>query len=597
MILSILLFYIISLGLGFLVYKLLHLDGDEPVSSLFISMALGLALFVLLSSVLGLIGWIDPLVYLVITTVPIVSYYVMRGVGGDFLFELLSGLPKPDKHWWIVIGLFIVALLVFEYGAFATPLLEDDDSWQHAAGVRYISETGTYLQPEPRLIHYLSPYPPFYDVLMAVIVQASDESINTVLKFFNAFLVALVIPLFYCWARNRLDKDVALWATFILALLPCFMSHFIWSQTLAMLFVFPTLYFIDKFNDRKQAVDGVAGIICLTALLITQPSVAAVVFIMICIYQAPLIFSNTTGALAIPILSVIFSILVFWGGMAVIYGPDTVLQHISATTAFITDKSMDTGGGVVYGVMDFLTPPFSSRMDQPVGIGEIVVIMTLLGLYLTLFKNKYLIFGAWLVFCFIGLEANLLPIKLMPHRFWVFLSIPVAILGAVGIQYILDKITHQVMRRILICLFIVSIVITSGAAKLAVEVSPWPSGVNLMWSEQIQGFTHLKQLPVNTKVFSYCSHEDLMNGIGMYGYSWIQEVKDYKNKSIADTIDGNLEFLHKYNYTYIVIDPVCFTYSSTTEVSSKVTAIESNKHFVKQEQLSNAGFFVYQVVD
>jgi hypothetical protein len=605
MMLSLLFFLFMSLGLGGFVYKLLHLDGEESLSYVFIYAALGLALFVLLSSVLGLVGLIDPLVYLVLAIVPIVSYCVMRGPGcssvmcglGCSMYGNQLEIPKVDKHWLIVIGLFAVALVVFEYGAFATPLLEDDDSWQHAAGVRYVSETGTYLQPEPRLIHYLSPYPPFYDVLMAMLFEVDGESITTILKFFNAFLVALVIPLFYCWARNRLDKDVSLWATFILALLPCFMSHFIWSQTLAMVFVFPALYFIDKYNEKKLAMDGVAGIICLTALLITQPSVAGIIFIMICIYQAPLIFSNIQGALAIPAMSFIFAILVFWGGMFYLYGVETVMQHISFIPDFVTSSTLDTGGGIVYGVQDFLTPPFASRMDQPVGIGEAVVILTLVGLYVTLdARSKYLIFGAWLVFCFIGLQANLLPVKLMPHRFWVFLSIPVAILAAVGIRHIMAMLTGLGMRLFVIAL-VISIMITSGAAKLVVETSPWPSGVNLISAEQMQGYVQLQQLPNNTKVFSFCSHEDLMNGIGMYGYSWIQEVKDYKNQSITDTIGNNLDFLHRYNYTYIVIDQACLQAFTTNETIAKITTIESNKYFVKQEQLSNAGFFTYQVID
>lgn len=596
MMLSIVFFVLISLGLGWFVYKVLGLDSEESISYMFIYAALGLALFTLLSSVLGLVGGIYWYTYIILMAMPIIGYFLIRGTGCIMYGSRLE-IPKIDRHWLIVIGLFLVALVVFEYGAFATPLLEDDDSWQHAAGIRYISETGTYLQPEPRLIHYLSPYPPFYDVLMAMLFQVDSESINTILKVFNALLVALVIPLFYCWARNRLDRNVALWATFILVMLPCFMSHFIWSQTLAMVFVFPALYFIDKYNEKKLAMDGVAGIICLTALLITQPSVAGIIFIMICIYQAPLIFSNTQGALAIPAMSFIFAILVFWGSMFYLYGVETVMQHISFIPDFVTSSTLDTGDGIVYGVDDFLTPPFVSRMDQPVGIGEAVVVLALAGLYISLRRHKYLIFGAWLVFCFLGLEANLLPIKLMPHRFWVFLSIPVAILGAVGIQYILDTINIKVIRKSMVCIFVVLIVITSGAAKLVVETSPWSSGVNLISIEQMQGYVQLQQLPNNTKVFSFCSHEDLMNGIGMYGYSWIQEVKDYKTQSITDTIDNNLEFLHKYNYTYIVIDQACLQAFTGNETIAKITIIESNKHFVKQHQLSNAGFFTYQVID
>ena len=596
MILSIILFVvIISLGLGFLVYRLLHLNGDEPVSSLFISMALGLALFVLLSSVLGLIGWINPLVYVAIAVVPVLAYYLMRGLGCEF--GIRFELPKPDKHWWIVICLFFAALLVFETGAFAGPLLEDDDSWQHAAAVRYVMETGSYLQPAGSdLIHYLAPYPPFYDVLMAVLADGGQASINEVLKFFNAFLAALVIPLFYCWVGNRLDKNTALWATFILALLPCFMSHFIWAQTLAMVFVFPVFYFIDKFNAGRKPVDGIAGIICLAALLITQPSVAGIVFIMICIYQIPLILSNTTGALAIPVLSLMFAFLIFWGGMLYLYGIEGVLQHIGFGS--VVAGNGDTSNGIVYGISDFLTTPFASRMDQPTGIGEAAIILCLIGTYASLDKRTNRILLAWLVFCLLGVEANAFPIKMMPHRFWVFLSIPVAILGGIGISYILEyKKDTKIVQWLMMLLIISGLLITSGAAKYVVETSIWPSGVGIISANQFIGYQQLKQLPVNTKVFSYCDSEDLMNGIGLYGNSWLVGVADYKRQSINDTLDGNLQFLHRYNYSYLVIDDTCVTMFAGADIQNKISAIESDKHFVKQDNLSNNRFLVYEVTE
>src|SRR3989344_4092436 len=96
--------------------------------------------------------------------------------------------------------LFAITLYMYAAGAFAYPYLEDDDSWSHAMGVKYVSIEKTVFTPE-LIFHYVYPYPPAYDMLMGIIHQTND-SVYWTLKFFNALIISLGIIFFYFFARE-----------------------------------------------------------------------------------------------------------------------------------------------------------------------------------------------------------------------------------------------------------------------------------------------------------------------------------------------------------------------------------------------------------
>lgn len=611
MIIALLYLVFVSLGLGFAAWKILKIKEDDPVARYFMYIGCGLAVFVLSSTVIGYLHLANPLVYLALT------FFLLAIAVKDGLpdFEM----PKIGKEWLIIIAIFLIHLYVYWSGANAYPWLEDDDPWSHATATRYVSMFGTYIQPEPRLVHYLAPYPPFFDVLMGVLFQVDGVSIQGVLKFFNVLLISLSIPFFYIWIKRKLDTRTALWATAILAALPSFMSHFIWAQTLAMLMAFPAFYFLDRYlcaEEGKKRDNGIMAALMLASVMILQPSVAGIIFIMAVIYGVAIAAVEVVGKRSEPVGAVksmwplvtalILAVALFWGPMFALFGTEGVFKQMGLGIGFVTEKNEDTSGGVVYGLNDFLFSPFASKMDQPVGWGLFVSVLMVLGLAVSILKFKsgenqgtYLAIILLLIFCMIGVEGNAMPFKMMPHRFWVFLAIPVAMLAGVGTVWTLEIVSARwkSLSGIAMAVIAIGIIWSSAYPKYVVETSAWPPGAGWTSQEQVAGYTNLKEkLPANTKFFSFCGDENYANGIDKFGYGWDNAVMGYKTASINDSLENNYRFLKQYGYEYMVIDTSCLAKNPPEAIQAKLNQMASDTRFVPEMNLSGNAFIVVKVI-
>lgn len=385
------------------------------------------------------------------------------------------------------------------------------------------------------------------------------------------------------------------------------MSHFIWAQSLAMVLVFPALYFMERQLVEAKRPLLAMGIVMVAALLMAQPSTAAMAFglfgIWLCV-EALMRFTakQPLGELKWIVIilggGALLSVLLFWGPMVAIYSLETVLSHNLISTENFTNKTADTSGGVVYGLGDFLDAPFASKMDQPIGWGLAVTILLVLGVVASVMAIRKgalasdIVLLLWLAYGIIGTEGNLLPVKLFPHRFWVVLAIPVSMLAAVGAVWLMDKAGKT--GKIAAALIIIGLLLTAASAKYVVETSSWPPGVSWVSNEHLSGYVGLKALPKNTKVFGFCDNENLVNGMDLFGYGWEQEVLDYKNKSVGDSLDGNYAFLKKYGYEYAIIDQTCLVTGSTPEqINGKLNMLVSDSRFMVEQQ-SNA-FMVFRI--
>jgi len=495
----------------------------------------------------------------------------------------------------IVILLFTTHLTLYVYGSTVYPWLEDDDPYDHAIAVNYISETLNFIQPEPFFAHYLTPYPPFYGIVMTVLYKLSGLSIPMTLKIFNAIMISLTIPLFFIWLKRLVNENTALYSTIILSVVPAYMSHFIWAQTLSMLLFFPALYFFDKYlkdeNDKQK--NKLLSILLIFGILIVQPSAALILFIMLGIY---VISTKSLYGIDVLIISLILAFLIYWGPMIYIYSYETVIKQLGLSVAFVTDKNSDTGGGLIYTIDDFINAPLASKIDQPIGFGICVVILTLIGLICLLLQrnNLTILLLLWFVFCLVGVEGNALPCKMMPHRFWVFLSIPVAIIGGIGLQFIIERLPQY--STIIKIVFIVGLLVGSLYPKFVVETTQWPPGTSWSSNEQISGYANLKQTTKDVYVYGMCSNPSMIIGMEMKGWPWIWETRNYRNISITDTNDNNYNFLTKYGYRYLIIDSSCLTLYNQTVIQTKINMLLDDKRFEYDNTRSNSGFVVFRII-
>ncbi|MDD5339668.1 MAG: hypothetical protein PHV13_00280 [Candidatus ainarchaeum sp.] len=607
-------FLVVMLAMGFAAWRLLGAQEDDDCTKAFIWLATGIVLFVMATAVLGFIGQANWAAYLVIAAALLGAAYWKDSKAG---IRYNLRLPVLGLEWKLVCLIFLVHLYVYASGAFSYPWLEDDDPWEHAAAAHYVSLYGSYIQPTGLPLHYLVPYTPFYDVLLGVLFQLDNSSMQAVLKFFNALLVSLAIPLFFCWAKERLGGRTALWATFALAVLPCFMSHFIWSQTLALMLVFPALYFIEKFSkaDAHKKAFGVLAAFAVASVFMTQPSTGAMFGGLAVVYIAALALPDiiTSRTLILSKLKppaialgagLLISIVLFWGPVFAMYPVEQVFAQNSLSAKLLTDVQGDTGGGLVYSISDFIDAPSSSKMDQPIGFGPAMALLMIIGVIAAIYalrsqenRDSAAVMLLWLAYGLIGTEGNLLPVKLVPHRFWVFLAIPVAILAGYGAVKALEYIekNRKGMELIAKALIVAALLFTSAYPKGVVETSQWPPGAKWVSDAQISGYVGLKGLPANTPVFGFCFGEEFADGMDKAGYAWIKEVRDYKTRSITDSMDGNYAFLKKYGYQYAVIDQSCLNAFTADQINAKLNGLGGDGRFTVAEQYSNQAFITLKV--
>jgi hypothetical protein len=499
--------------------------------------------------------------------------------------------PQIKKDHVYVAIMALVILVIFLTGEFSVPWLHDNDPYEHASAVRFISEFGHPFQSAPFAIHYLTPYPPLYDILATIFYKISFMSIPASLKVFNALLCALAIPAFYLWSKTKFGDRVSLWSTFIIFSLPSFMSHFIWAQSLAILLMFPAMYLFEKRS--KWAMPAMA------LVMIAQPSVAAIFTLIMLIYAWFSSEKSLTTELKInpaPFIevgkAVALAFLVFWLPMFLMYGVDQVMSQITFSAIYMGD----TSGGIVYSLQDFIDAPRSTKIDQPTGLGLAAFLLTIGGLVLVI-KDKNWFLLALFAFCLIGIEGNLLPVKLFPHRFWVFLAIPVAILSANASTWLIDALKrllekHKSVTPLIGVALVLFVLFTCFAPKAEVEMTPW-NGM-FVTQNQSAGWVGLQTaLPQGSMVFAYCSKEQLAEGMGFRSLAWDKEVIDHKSLNFTSAED--FKFLKSKGYGYALIDISCMFTNNETQVNNKIQQLLADPDFKARTDLSNSEIVVFEV--
>jgi len=471
-------------------------------------------------------------------------------------------ITDSQKNWIIVFILTLFLFNAYYTGSHAYPWLEDNDPLEHASAVQYILTFGTPMQPAPYLIHYLLPYPPLYDMLTAAFKLLTNLSVPDALKTFNSLLCALTIPGFYLWSSTKFGNRIGLWSTFIIFSLPSFMSHFIWSQSLAICLMFPAMYLFEK---RSQW-----SVIAMGLVMITQPSVAIIFAAIMCMYSV--IEKRDYHLVA---LGIAWAFVFFWGPCFATYGFDTVMKQISFNDIY-------TFPSQTYGLGDFIDAPTQTLIDQPTGLGLGIFILAISGIWLA-WKQKNIFLLVMLAFCLIGLEASILPIKLLPHRFWVFLAIPVSILAGMAAASIIDKFPNYKTPAAIGIILLVAM--TGLTPKVQVETSVWTSP-ELPTAAFVQGYLNI---PLDSQAYDFCAPEHIADGFGLKGRAWDPE-------AAAKNWSRDSAWLKLKGYQYAIIDQACTPTHSVDEVNQKLLFLSHDPGLNISVNLSiNQTFYVFEV--
>ena len=393
--------------------------------------------------------------------------------------------PEKPPFWTrkdlYLAGAFLLAgslLAVFLCGSFASDWLTDDDSWIHATSAKYVSMHHTYtidvptrqymadFKPENRPtqpIHsYLEPYPPSYAVLMGVLHQINhpQNSMMSTLNIFNAVIISMGIVYFYLMVKAFTRRPLlALLMTAMLWVMPCFMSHFIWAQSLALVLFFPAFYALER--SRREPRWAIVAAVLVGGVLLAQPSSAAIFALLAGIYWfvnalwVALGMEDHEGSGR----SLIRQALAGIGGMAIAaayyvptpmkFGWSLFYYGVARGRAHSPGlKVAGVGGRNYYGFGDFFFSRASNKINQPIGIGPVLFLVAVAGIVVMALRWRRLkdsriqvITLAWLVFGVLGTLANYFPIALFPHRFWAFMAIPVAMVAGEFLYFLAKRLS------------------------------------------------------------------------------------------------------------------------------------------------------------
>lgn len=529
------------------------------------------------------------------------------------LQRFFSFSSYSKKEFFCFSAVFVAAIVLFYtflVGAFAYPYLEDDDPWDHAVAVKYIATEKTYYQPSGEAIsHYLEPYPPTYDVLLALFYQING-SVFLTLKIFNVFLIALGILFFFVFARELFGLEIATVASVVLVALPSWMSHFIWSHTLALVLFFPALTIAFRgFTDQRYILPAV---LLIAAEMVTHPFVAilfGIFFISILLWHFSFLFFSIadkkemfttmnpfTRSFIIGFCGLALSFL-YWAQQLAHHGLSNILYSHTGGFSGVASTGFETAADLyinpAYTLSDFLIAPLVTKIDQPTGFGVVVFIFGICGaVYLFWNWRKYfvqdkyqLIILLWFIATFIGLLGGHLPFSILTHRFWAYVSIPLALLVGIFVVAIFEKIHSQTIAVAFAFILFFSVfgipffdsfnAYTSWYPKYVVETSPWPPGVAWSSVQELEGYMWMHEHLVGSRVLSLCKEERFLIGFDLETDFPNEEMNDFRLSLATKTVEDIVSQTKEYDAVSLEYSCVKSNYLSEEELNTLANALAS----------------------
>ena len=608
--LSIILFFLYSWGFGFGL-GLIARESEDFLERNLMRIGTGLGAMLAFGLLLNLIR--IPLDWRVFLSISILL--VLTKTYRDFKKErIIFDVKKISISIFplLVLALFSISFYMYEKGAFAYPYLEDDDSWSHAMGVKYVSIEKTVFAGAGNSF-YMDPYPPNYDMLMGILHQ-TNNSVYWTLKFFNALIVSLSIVFFYFFAKTFTNSSKkALFATFALFAVPAYLSHFIWAIALTMPLFFASFYAVEKIKDDKRWF--IAAAIVIAATLTSSPTHSAYFGLFFLIYligralaqKKFLVYEFLAG-----FSGLLLSFLLWWLPMILTHSLKGTINSFLGAQSIVNIAGT---GDRIYNLSDFIFAKKVNMINNPIGIGIVLSILTVIGLIFIIIKYKdmlrednysKIIMMLWFIFAFYAVNAARFPIKLSPFRAWILLAIPVSLLSGESIALIdsfaksavsniaKPKIAIKAASLLVLGLIAYSIIMTSFVQKYTVNTAIWPPGGFWTSNEEIQGYMWLKDnIPSGTRVFTF-SNNALILGLDKFICHWCSNVRDYQRTGFNESAGAINSWMGGNGYNYLVVDGQTARIHGSNETNNKVNELLGSG--LLRPVHSTGGFILLQIV-
>ena len=630
---SIILFFVYTWGLGFTATRFIK-NAENSWEKNLMRIGIGLGILPLLAVFLNLLHIpLDWKIFLALSLI-IPAYSIIKDKKLTFPKPKLK---KSTVYILVVLFLFLATFFMYHKGAFSYPYLEDDDPWDHAKGIKYVSieknlNTPEYFQGE-RFFYYMDPYPPGYEAVQGILHQTND-TINWSMKFFNALIISLGIIFFYFFAKELIEsRQKALFSTFALAMVPCYLSHFIWAHALIITLFFPAMYCLGRIKYDKKWFFPAALVIGSIALTHPEePIKLGILFVLFIVTKSLLqkkflkteFFAVATGYL-LSFMWWAFNWRDMWalklgrgvgeaGLEAAQKGGFTLIKKILTSIP----KIFPTSGGSAtraYSFSDFFMAKSQNLINNPIGVGIFLTLITIVALISIILeykslreeKNHWLVIAlVWFVFIFIFINSVTfhLPMGLRAFRMWMLLAFSIALLAPQGAFYLarLGK-KFNISKSIIIAILIIGVILTSGYQKYSMNTASWFPGGKWTSMEELQGYTWLKTLPPNTRVFDMATKGDkVVIGYDKYSCAWCENVQEFRADILNNDAVSLHEWLKKNKYEYLVIGGMTYKYlerqfgeNKTKEILPRLTEDVATSGLFKIEH-QNQGVVIFKVL-
>jgi hypothetical protein len=245
-----------------------------------------------------------------------------------------------------------------------------------------------------------------------------------------------------------------------------------------------------------------------------------------------------------------------------------------------------------YTARDFLIARSQNMINNPIGIGLVIsflVIISFMAIFITYrnMKRKKRIWlistFLWAVFAFLGVNSVTfnLPFGLFAFRFWMLLAIPLAILAAEGMWFLLrlGK-SFNIPKGFLLFVIILGVIFTSAQQKFTVNTAIWSPGQGFTSFQEVSDFSSITEFGTNTRIFGFCPGTSVkIIGFDQFDCGWCPDVLEAQEKSINTSAQVLYTWMQRKNYEYTVISSECVRTFGINATNMKL-----------QELVSSAGF-------
>ena len=481
-------------------------------------------------------------------------------------------------------------------GSFAYEYLEDDDPWTHAREMKYVAFEKKLDVPYFRPVSYLDPYPPAYSMIMGILHQTSPEAQWT-LKFFNSLLISLSVVFFFFMVKTLTRRsNLAITSTFILSMLPSYLSHFIWAHTLIPLLFFLLIYSFVKID--QQARWWIVAMVVSASIFLTHTFQAIKLMILAFGFFAVkwIYFKKFPKKIFYAVISGFLISLSWWifkfKGLMQLYITEEKVSSASIVSTGVMGivekvikylpRLLSPEGGTAtraYSIPDFFIAQKTNMINAPIGWGFIITLLLIFAIVMIFFNYKKLIeqqhywvtiLLVWFVLTFLGINSDTfnLPIGMAGFRIWMLLAIPVSILSAKGLLMLIKA--SKEAKYVVLIILVIAIIITSGYPKYEHNTNPnWPVGAKWtyiqengrIYSPELEGYIWIKNnMPINTRIFSYWHHTNMLYGMNMFPCTWCEEFREFKKDILFKDALKVHSWLVNNDYEYLVFGSLEYKY-------------------------------------